>query len=169
MKTIFSTALLSAGLSVVLPAAVMAATAILKLPDGKEMGMLSLVQTGDGVKITGTVSGLEPGEHAFHIHETGKCDPPDFKSAGGHFNPLGTPHGKHGGGPHAGDMDNLTAGDDGKVAIDVVNGRVSLNPNGKISVFDADGSAIVIHAGPDDYSSQPSGAAGSRVACGVIQ
>lgn len=151
-----------------LPLAANAATASLKSPEGKDMGTLMLVQTSDGVRITGEVRGLEPGEHAFHIHAVGKCEPP-FKSAGGHYNPGNNPHGKHGGGPHAGDMDNVTVVDSGPVKIDVVNPRVSLSAPAKGTLFDADGSAIVFHAGPDDYKSQPSGDAGGRVACGVIQ
>lgn len=168
MKKTICSAALAAALVFTLPAAAWAASAALKSPEGSDMGTLALTQTGGGVHISGTINGLTPGEHAFHIHGIGKCEPP-FKSAGGHFNPFATPHGKHGGGPHGGDMDNLAVGDDGKVSIDVVNGGVTLNPNGKHSLFDADGSAIVIHAGADDYSSQPSGAAGARVACGVIQ
>lgn len=169
MKKFLCTAVGAAALFVMLPAAAHAASAVLKSPDGTEMGTLLLVQTADGVHITGTVRGLEPGEHAFHIHETGKCDPPDFKSAGGHYNPGGTPHGKQGGGPHAGDMDNIPVLDSGPVQIDVVNSAVTLNAPANGTLFDADGSAIVFHAGPDDYKSQPSGAAGARVACGVIE
>jgi len=165
MKTVFAVT----AIALILPGAAHAASAVMKSPDGKELGTLELVQTGDGVSIKGTLSGIEPGIHAFHIHETGKCDAPDFKSAGGHFNPHGAPHGKDGGGPHAGDMENLHITDSSPQAISVVNAAVTLNPNGKTSLFDADGSAIVIHAGADDYSSQPSGAAGGRVACGVIQ
>ena len=168
MKKWFCSAALAAGIAFALPVTVQAATASLKSPEGADMGTLTLVQTGSGVKITGSVTGLTPGEHGFHIHAIGKCEP-DFKAAGGHFNPHGTPHGTQGGGPHAGDMANITAGEDGGVTIDVVNERVTLNTNGKHSVFDSDGSAIVIHAGPDDYTSQPSGAAGARVACGVIK
>lgn len=161
--------LAAAVFALLMPGAAQAATAVMKSPDGKELGTLNLVQTGDGVKISGTISGIEPGIHAFHIHETGKCDAPDFKSAGGHFNPHGSPHGKDGGGPHAGDMENLHITDSSPQTISVVNDKVTLNPVAKTSVFDADGSAIVIHAGADDYKSQPSGAAGARVACGVIQ
>lgn len=168
MNKLLASLALAAAFAVGTPGVALAASAALKSPEGADMGTLRLSQTGGGVKITGTVSGLTPGEHAFHIHAVGKCEPP-FSSAGGHFNPFGSPHGKEAGGPHAGDMDNIVAGDDGKVSIDVVNARVTLNENGKASLFDADGSAIVIHEGPDDYRSQPSGDAGGRVACGVVQ
>lgn len=168
MRKLLGTVALSAVVLGLAPIAANAATAQLKSPDGADMGALSLVQTADGVKIEGTVKGLTPGEHAFHIHAVGKCEPP-FKSAGGHYNPGNSPHGKQGGGPHAGDMNNVTAGDDGTVKISVVNSLVTLNAPANGTLFDADGSAIVFHAGPDDYSSQPSGAAGGRVACGVIQ
>lgn len=169
MRRLFGTLALGAALTAAIPLAANAATAKLKSPDGADMGTLLLVQTADGVKITGEVKGLEPGSHAFHIHETGKCDAPDFKSAGGHYNPGKTPHGKQGGGPHAGDMDNVEVTDTGPVSISVVNDRVTLNSPAKASLFDADGSAIVFHAGPDDYASQPAGDAGGRVACGVIE
>ncbi len=156
-------------LSLALPATAHAAKAIMKSVDGKEMGTLNLVQTGDGVRITGTIRGLEPGELAFHIHEVGKCEPP-FTSAGGHFNPFDVPHGKlTEGGAHAGDMDNVPVLDSGPVEIDVVNPRVTLNPHGTVSLFDTDGSSIVFHQGADDYRSQPAGAAGPRIACGVIE
>lgn len=168
MKRTICTAALAATLAFTLPVTAWAASAALKSPEGSDIGTLALTQTRDGVRISGTVNGLTPGAHAFHIHAVGKCEPP-FKSAGGHFNPFSTPHGKHGGGPHGGDMENLTVGDDGKAVIDVVNAGVTLNTKGKHSLFDANGSAVVIHAGADDYSSQPSGAAGARVACGVIQ
>lgn len=169
MKKGFCVALVALGAVLTAPDAAFAASAQLKSADGAELGTLTLTQTAKGVRISGTVQGLEPGVHAFHIHGTGKCEPP-FKSAGGHFNPAGTPHGKRkDGGPHAGDMDNLHVVDSGPVQIEVVNDRVTLSTAVKHSLFDADGSAIVLHAGADDYTSQPSGAAGGRVACGVIR
>jgi Cu-Zn family superoxide dismutase len=168
MKKVFCRAALAAALVKLVPGAAWAATAALKSPEGADMGTLSLVQTGVGVHITGTVTGLTPGEHGFHIHAVGKCEP-DFKAAGGHYNPYNTPHGKLGGGPHSGDMDNIVAGADGTAAIDVVNPRVTLSAPARATLFDADGSAVVIHGGADDYQSQPSGAAGPRVACGVVQ
>lgn len=147
----------------------LAATAEMKDPDGKSLGTLEISEKGDGVMIEGTVSGLTPGTHAFHIHETGKCDGPDFKSAGGHYNPEGKKHGEVEGGPHAGDMPNIEADNDGKVSISQENAAVSLKKDAKNTLFDDDGSSIVIHAKGDDYKSQPSGDAGGRVACGVIQ
>lgn len=165
-KSLFAATLVAA---VTLPGAAYAASAVMKSPDGKDMGTLTLQQTAKGVHISGTMSGLELGTHAFHIHAVGKCEPP-FKSAGGHFNPHGTKHGKHiDGGPHAGDMDNVVVIDSNRIPIDVYNDAVTLSTAVKHSLFDADGSAIVFHAGPDDYSSQPSGDAGGRVSCGVIK
>ncbi len=169
MRNFVVTSVLSLVLASLSAAIAYAGTAQLKSPTGQDIGTLRLVQTASGVRITGTLSGLVPGIHAFHIHETGKCDAPDFKSSGGHFNPLGVAHGKAEGGPHAGDMENLHITDTAPRQIDVLNARVTLNPHGKTTVYDADGSAIVIHAGADDYTSQPSGAAGGRVACGVIE
>lgn len=162
------TTLLAAGLLAAGATHAMAASAQMKDPEGKSLGTVQVEEAGSGVKLTGSLTGLEPGEHAFHIHETGKCEPP-FKSAGGHYAPGGTKHGEVEGGPHAGDMPNLTVGDDGKVSISQTNEKVTLKKGAKNSIFDSDGSALVIHAKADDYKSQPSGAAGDRVACGVIQ
>lgn len=161
-------ALLSAALLLGTSAAAYAASAKMIGPDGKDMGTLELTEASGGVQISGSISGLTPGEHAFHIHETGKCEAP-FTSSGGHYNPLGNKHGKVEGGSHAGDMPNLTAGADGMVKISVVNAGVTLKKGEKNSVFDGDGSAFIIHAKADDYTTQPTGDAGGRVACGVIQ
>ncbi|HET6603516.1 MAG TPA: superoxide dismutase family protein [Xanthomonadaceae bacterium] len=146
------------------------ATAELVDAAGKPVGSATLKQTPHGVLITATAEGLTAGEHAFHIHETGQCDPgTGFSSAGGHF-ALGREHGfLVEAGPHPGDMPNVVVGADGRFAIEVLNGRVSLEPGADGDLFDADGSALVIHAGADDYHSQPAGAAGDRVACGVIR
>ena len=136
---------------------------------GQAIGMAGLQQTPAGVLIDLNVKGLSPGEHAFHIHETGKCDASDgFKSAGGHFAPAKNPHGlMMAKGPHAGDMTNQFVGEDGILRAQVLNPNVTLG-KGKTTLADADGSALVIHSGADDYKSQPSGDAGSRVACAVI-
>ena len=139
-------------------------------PQGQEIGRATLTQTASGVLIDIDVSNISEGEHGFHIHETGACDAANaFKSAGGHFEPAQHQHGymaEHG--PHAGDMPNQFVGTDGKLRAHVVNPNITL-ADGAASLFDADGSAIVIHADPDDYASQPTGNAGDRIACAVIE
>jgi superoxide dismutase, Cu-Zn family len=108
------------------------------------------------------------GEHAFHIHAVGKCEPP-FTTAGDHFNPGGKKHGLEAAdGSHAGDMPNLHVPSNGDLSVEVVNPTMTLAKGRPNSVFDADGSSIVIHAKADDYKSDPAGNAGDRVACGVI-
>ena len=135
---------------------------------GAKIGTAKLTQTKNGVKIDLQVSKLPPGNHAFHIHAVGKCDPPGFQSAGGHFNPEGKKHGlKSPDGPHAGDMPDIVAKADGKGTASVVDGRVTLGP-GKNSLFQEGGTAIVIHAKPDDNVTDPAGNAGDRIACGVV-
>ncbi len=137
--------------------------------DKASIGTLELKShTGGGVDITVKVEGLTTGIHAMHFHAIGRCDAPDFKSSGGHFNPAGAAHGQVEGGPHAGDMMNIEVGADGKGTFNVTNEKVNLIVGDTNSLFDADGSALVIHDKADDYISQPSGAAGPRVACAVI-
>lgn len=152
-----------------LPAAAQSASAALKNTEGKEVGSVNLTQTPHGVLINVAVNGLPPGEHAFHVHAIGKCEPP-FTSAGGHFNPTGKKHGMLAAeGQHAGDMPNLHIPQSGDLTVEVMNASITLDKGKPNSVFDADGSAIVIHAGSDDYKSDPAGDAGARIACGVIQ
>lgn len=144
------------------------AHAEVKGADGKKLGDVTIEQLPHGVLITGELTGLSPGVHAFHVHEVGKCEPP-FATAGGHFNPGGHKHGlKADAGAHAGDMPNLRVGQDGKVAFEVQNHSVSLKGGDPTNLADADGSALVIHATGDDYTSDPAGNAGGRIACGVI-
>lgn len=131
-------------------------------------GRLQLVPMGDGVHVTGEIGGLKPnGTHGFHIHETGDCSAADASSAGGHFNPAQQPHGrasnpKH----HAGDNDNLVADAQGVARVDAHFAGIVLGGGGANDVV---GRAIVVHASPDDYVSQPAGNAGARIACGVIR
>ncbi len=132
-------------------------------------GSVALTQTPSGVLLTVTLSDLPRGAHGFHIHETGSCEP-DFSAAGGHFAPGDHAHGlKVKEGAHAGDMPNIHIGDDGKLKIEILNPDISLKQGENGYLFDKDGSAIVIHSGADDYTSQPSGDAGDRIACGVIK
>jgi superoxide dismutase, Cu-Zn family len=144
------------------------AKAVLKDASGKEVGQAELVQTPHGVLVKLSLKGAPAGEHAFHVHAVGKCEPP-FTSAGGHFNPGGKKHGIEAAeGAHAGDMPNLHIPASGDLAIEVVNPMISLVKGQPNSVFDADGSALVIHAAADDYKTDPTGNAGDRIACGVI-
>jgi Cu-Zn family superoxide dismutase len=131
-------------------------------------GKLTLVPMGDGVHVSGEIGGLNPGSsHGFHIHEKGDCSAADASSAGGHFNPTGQPHGRAmQGAHHAGDSDNIVANADGVAKIDTHMMGITL---GGGAGNDIAGRAIVVHAAPDDYTSQPAGNAGARVACGVIK
>lgn len=161
---------IAAALSVAAPAnAAETASAAMKSPDGKDVGSVELTQTPNGVLLSAKLRNLPVGTHAFHVHAVGKCEPP-FKSAGGHYNPDGKKHGiLVEGGMHAGDMPNVHVAENGSLSIEVLNAGITLKKGAGTSVFDADGSAIVMHAKGDDYKSQPSGAAGARIACGVIK
>ena len=135
--------------------------------DGAAMGTVTMEQGPNGVLISADVSGLAPGAHGFHIHDAGACTP-DFSAAGSHFSPSGHGHGfMYGDDQHAGDLPNLYAAGDGTARADVFTNKITLAADADTTVFDDDGSAIIIHAGPDSYGAEPG--AGDRVACGVIE
>ncbi len=144
-----------------------AADAMARLHDaaGRNVGQVLLTETPHGTLLHLTLRDMPAGTHAFHVHETGACLPP-FTSAGGHFNPGGVGHGlMDDDGMHAGDMPNIHVPASGQLEQEVLNPAVALDD----ALFDSDGAAIVIHAGADDYVTNPAGAAGARIACGVIE
>jgi Cu-Zn family superoxide dismutase len=135
---------------------------------GKNIGSAVLSERGNGVLITVNVKGLPQGLHAVHVHAVGKCEAPAFTSAGGHFNPLNKKHGfKNPDGPHAGDLPDMYVNKDGVGRYEVLIENVTLGA-GQTSLFDADGSAIIVHATADDNVTDPAGNSGDRIACGVI-
>ena len=143
------------------------ARAELKDAGGNTVGEAVLEQRGEEVRITATFTALVSGTHAFHIHEVGTCEPP-FESAGGHFNPTGKQHGKDNPqGAHAGDLPNIEVPANGRAKVEATAKGVSLGA-AQNGLLDADGSALVVHEGADDYKSDPAGNAGKRIACGVI-
>ena len=144
------------------------ATAGLKpLGNSKVIGEATFDQVGSKVRLVAYVQGLKPGaEHGFHIHEVGDCSSPDGMSAKGHFNPFGKPHGNPTSAErHAGDLPALKAGKDGRAKVDVELDIITVTP-GPASIV---GRGLIVHADPDDYKTQPTGNAGARLACGVIQ
>lgn len=142
--------------------------AVVRDAGGRELGTLTAASTPEGITLTGTLSGLPPGEHGFHVHTTGRCEPP-FESAGGHWNPTAKQHGEQNPqGPHVGDMLNLTVPASGVVEVAMTT-RGGVLSGGATALMDADGAAVLVHAGPDDYRTDPSGNSGARIACGVIE
>ena len=144
------------------------ATAQLQPTKGnKTFGEATFEQVGDKVRVVIFVQGLKPGqEHGLHIHEAGDCSSGDGMSAKGHFNPFGKPHGHHGSGErHAGDLPSLKANKEGRANIQAELDVITLAP-GTGSII---GRGLIVHADPDDYKTQPTGNAGARIACGVIQ
>jgi Cu-Zn family superoxide dismutase len=145
------------------------AKATLQDADGKKVATATFASTKGGVRVTVVAEGLPPGRHGIHIHAAGKCEPPDFKTAGGHFNPAGKKHGLHNPeGAHAGDLPNLVVGKAGKARATFVAHGATLG-EGPGSLFSEDGTALVVHADPDDGKTDPSGNSGARIACGVIE
>lgn len=136
-------------------------------PAGAMVGTAKIEQSGTALVLVAEVRGISPGQHGIHLHTTGKCEAPGFTSAGGHLNPTAHQHGSmNPAGPHLGDLPNITVAADGtgSVRAPMAGAAATL----LASLFDADATAIVVHAGPDDYKTDPSGNSGGRIACGVL-
>lgn len=144
------------------------ASATLLGGDGAAHGMAKVMQTADGLQVSVMATGLTPGVHAAHVHTTGMCTAPDFKSAGGHWNPTSRQHGMENPmGSHMGDMPNMTVGADGTGTLTYTI-KGAMLASGSMPLLDADGAAVVVHAAADDNKSDPAGNAGGRMACGVL-
>ena len=172
MKQLFRGVMVGAGLGAVMLTVSLAAQGPVKVElkdgTGQSVGTASLTESMGMVHIQLDLKGLKPGEHALHVHTTAKCEDPAFTSAGGHFNPAGKKHGLQSAeGPHAGDMENFTVAADGTAKGMVMAKGITFGsePN---SVFANGATALVVHAGPDDGKTDPSGGSGDRIACGVI-
>lgn len=145
------------------------AQAVLADSTGRRVGVATFVEREDGVSIGVSVTGLPPGSHGLHIHERGACEAPSFESAGGHFNPGNDAHGSEAeGGPHAGDLPNLVVYEHGTGRTSAHLEEITLR-DGENSIIEGDGTALIVHEKADDYITQPSGDAGGRLACGVIE
>lgn len=142
--------------------------AMLKTADGAPAGEAILASTEAGLQLNLALKGLPEGEHGVHVHETGDCTAPDFKSAGGHWNPTGKEHGLIGeDGSHMGDLPNVAVTEDGTGTLDYLISGATID--GENALMDEDSAAFIVHAGADDGASQPSGDSGSRIACGVFE
>jgi Cu-Zn family superoxide dismutase len=136
---------------------------------GQSLGALRLEQTATGVRVSGDLAGIPAGMHGIHFHQVGRCDGSDFASAGGHFNPAQRKHGlENPAGPHAGDLPNVVVPSSGRVSVELLTPRITLDGATSTGVFDADGTALVLHAAADDQRTDPSGNSGARIACAVI-
>jgi Cu-Zn family superoxide dismutase len=146
------------------------AFAAMKDRDGQDRGTVTFTETQSGVlHVLVEMTGLPPGPHGFHVHEKGECDAATgFESAGAHYS-VGGEHGvAHDKGPHVGDLPNVHVGQDGVLKAEFFTERLSIG-EGEAPLMDADGSAVMVHAGPDDHTTQPGGDAGDRIACGILQ
>lgn len=151
------------------PTSVVANAAILSAA-GKTIGLASFRETRLGVRIEVNVTSLPPGKHGMHVHAAGKCDAPEFTTAGAHFNINGGKHGTPGAvGAHAGDLPNLTVGPDGKGTLLFYSPHLSLNRAQSNGLVFGPGTALVIHANEDDEKTDPSGNSGGRIACGIVK
>ncbi len=142
------------------------ARATMRDASGAIVGQVQLSMGATGVRVVGDLTGLAPGTHGLHLHAVGRCDAPDFQSAGPHFNPMSKQHGfENPQGAHAGDLRNVTVGVDGRARIDE---HPAMFDTVRTMIFDTDGASLVVHTSADDYRTDPAGNSGARIACGVL-
>ena len=150
------------------PSAMTDARAELRDSAGRLVASASATTSGDRLRVRVEAAGLAPGSYGAHIHAVGRCDPPGFESAGPHWNPTGREHGSQNpDGAHLGDLPNLLVGANGEGSFEFAIAGTRLS-GGRVALLDEDGAAVVIHANPDDYRTDPSGNSGARLACGVF-
>ena len=148
----------------------LSAKAIMYDTNEKLVGEIIFKETTKGVELTAILNSLPPGDHGIHLHEFGKCEPPKFESAGAHFNPTDKKHGvENPSGPHVGDLPNITADESGEVHLNFITADFTLKKGEKNSLFDEDGTSVVIHEKADDYKTDPAGNSGARIVCGVVE
>ena len=168
LGAVLATLVLAGCAGVSAPGADNTARAEMRNAGGQPVGVATFTQVGRAVRVVLEAQGLPPGVKGVHVHAVGKCDAPGFNSAGDHFNPTGKQHGAlNPAGPHAGDLPNITIGADGRGRLESTTELITLL-GGPTSVFDGNGSALVVHAAPDDFRTDPTGNSGARIACGVI-
>jgi Cu-Zn family superoxide dismutase len=166
---IIAIALIAPGCRIPFISVAPAAVAHLRDASGRAAGNAVFVQENGSTRVIIDVTGLPPGAKGVHLHAVGQCDPPSFESSGEHFNPTSAQHGSaNPRGPHLGDLPNIVIDASGQGHLEATLKRVSLE-TGARSVFDADGTSVVIHADPDDLRTDPSGNSGARIACGPIR
>lgn len=166
-RVIIFTALLAGCATMSPPTGGDGAAASLAEPGGRVVGQASLTQESGGVRVRIAVEGLAAGSYGAHLHRTGRCEGPSFDSAGAHWNPTGQQHGfRNPSGRHRGDLPNLVVRPNGRGTLDFTIRAAQLR--GEAAIVDADGAAVMIHAQPDDYRTDPSGNSGPRIACGVL-
>ncbi len=144
-------------------------TADLRDSEGRTRARATAETSGDSLRIRVEAVGMSPGAYGAHLHTIGRCDPPGFETAGPHWNPTGRMHGKDNPkGMHKGDLPNLMVGTDGRGSFEYTIPNAGLSGMLPTSLIDGDGAAVVIHAAPDDFRTDPSGNSGARIACGVL-
>jgi superoxide dismutase, Cu-Zn family len=149
------------------PSSTTGAQAEIRDAGGRLLANASADEAG-GVRVRVEAAGLAPGTYAVHVHAVGRCDPPDFATAGPHWNPTTRQHGRlNPMGPHLGDLPNLSVGTDGAGTVEFTVAGASLRRGGQM-LLDGDGASLVVHANPDDYRTDPSGSSGARIACGIL-